>query len=213
VIDQDLLTAVQYALVEPPTGGLSWASDLWTTPEMYAFLDIRQQRLLKLTHLQVGIGLIAGLPTVNRYALPDDWIASVMVLWDQTTDGVRRVRELFRTDMMQADLGLSSWEVTAGTPLAYSDADTPTRTIQLVPAPDALGWITVLYVPLASTPTGVGEELQVPDEWCHPVMKYGVLANALSKVGRAQDPQRAAYSEWRFQLGVEVSRLILNGWG
>ena len=33
MIDQDLLTALQYALIEPPDGGASWLSGLWTRDE------------------------------------------------------------------------------------------------------------------------------------------------------------------------------------
>lgn len=236
MIDQSLLTAVQYALVEPPTGGLSYASELWSVAEILGALDHRQQRLLKTTHLQVGIVEIPTVIGQERYTLPDDWIATVMVLWgDQTVNEAGqqvvawagggatvlwedlgdfiRIREVPRADMHQADLGHPTWETTPARPLAYSDADTPTRTIQLMPAPHAAGTLYVLYVPLAQPPTGAGEPLQVPDEWCLPVLKYGVLATALGKVGRPHDPQRAQYCEWRARLGEEVTRLLLAGMG
>lgn len=238
MIDQHLMTSVQYALLEPPTGGLSWLSDLWTTAEMYSALQLRQQRLIKSTHLLIGLAEIPGVIGQERYDLPDDWLATALVAWaDQVllgSDSVEvdlgdgdsaivswedlgattRVRELFRADMHQADLGQPDWETTSGTPFAYSDADTPTRTIQMMPAPDVAGTLYVLYVPLAHTPPdGRGEPLQVPDEWCLPVLKYDVLAVALSKVGRAGDPQRANYCEWRSRLGVEVTQLLLAGMG
>jgi hypothetical protein len=213
MIDQHLLTAVQYALVEPPTGGLSYASELWSVAEILGALDHRQQRLLKTTHLQVGIVEIPTVIGQERYTLPDDWLATALVAWDTGTGTSRTVKEVFRADMHQADLGDASWEVTPGTPFAYSDADVPTRTIQLMPAPSAAGTIQVLYIPIASAPTGAGEHLQVPEELCLPVLKYGVLASALGKVGRAQDPQRAAYCEWRGRLGEEVTKLLLMGLG
>ena len=213
MIDQTLLTSVQYALLEPPSGGHTWLSGLWTRDEVYRALDLRQQRLLKTTHLQVGLGEIPGVIGQARYALPDDWLATVLLAWDQTVAGVRTIREVFRSDMYQADLGDPTWETLDARPLVYSDADTPTRTLQLMPAPSLAGTIQLLYVPLAEPPTGAGEPLQIPNELALPVLKYGVLAAALGKVGRAQDPQRANYCEWRGRLGEDVARLLISGGG
>ncbi len=215
MITEDLLTTVQYALVEPPNGGLGWESGMWTTDEMAAILTLRQQRLLKTTHLTVGVAEIPGVIGQARYDLPDDWIATVAVAWDTPAAGAvaRRVREVLPADMHQADLGAPTWETTTGEPLTYSDADTPTRTLQLMPAPSMTGTIQVLYVPSAPRLNVQGELLQVPDEWTTPVLKYGVLAAALGKVGRAHDPQRANYCEWRSRLGEEVTRLLLKGLG
>jgi len=51
----------------------------------------------------------------------------------------------------------------------------------------------------------------VSDDFCAAI-KYGVLADMLSKVGRGQDPVRAAYCESRYQEGVEAAAVILAGW-
>jgi hypothetical protein len=238
MIDQTLMTAVQYALLEPPTGGLSWLSDLWTKAEMDGHLALTQQQLLKSTHLLIGLAEITTTIGQERYTLPDDWLATALVLWGPTAvldageedvdlgdgetaivswadlDAAVEIREVLRADMHQADLGHSTWETTPGRPIAYSDADTPTRTIQLMPAPDEEGTLYVLYVPHAHTkPLGNGEPLHPPDEWCLPVLKYDILAAALSKIGRGQDQHRARYCQWRGRLGVEVTHLLLNGMG
>lgn len=209
MIEQDLLTAVQYALLEPPTGGTSWLSELWTMEEVLTYLDLRQQRLLKATHMEVGIADIPGVITQSRYTLPEDWMATVLLAWIDTASG--RVRELPRADGAQADLGNSTWESTSGIPLAYSDTETPPRTVALIPAPAAAGTLRLIYVPLASHPTIVGEPLAVPDEWGLPVVKYGVLADCLGKAGRGQDLPRARYCEWRTRLGEGVTKLLLSG--
>ena len=215
MIVEDLLTTVQYALLEAPNGGRMYESGLWTVDEIDTALDLRQQRLLKTTHMQVGIVDIPGVIGQHRYDLPRDWLATVMVAWDIAASGTvpRKVRELPNADMYQADLGQSTWETATGIPRVYSDEDTPTRTLQLLPAPNAAGTIILLYVPLAPRLQVQGEVLQVPNEWCAPVLKYAVLANALSKVGRAHDPQRAQYCEWRVRLGEEVTKLLLGGMG
>ncbi len=217
MIDQDLLTAVQYALIEPPTGGLSWSSGLWATDEVYGYLHTRQQRLLKTTHLVVGITTLDTVALTTTYALPEDWLATVIAAWEGFEADLitpTPIREVFPADHVQADLGLSSWASRSGDrPLAYTDVNVGTRTIQLIPLPASRGTLHLIYVPIATTPTGVGEPLQVPDTHCLPVLKYGVLADALGKVGRGGSPQLANYCEWRGRLGEEVTQLLLSGRG
>lgn len=210
MLDQDLLTAVQYALLEPPNGGLAWTEGLWSHDEVYGYLHLRQQQLLKSTHLLVGIAAIPGVINQARYTLPDDWLATVLVAWETAATGA--VRELLPADMHQADLGAPTWEATPDVPIAWSDADLPTRTLQLLPAPAAAGTIHLIYAPIAVRPTGGDDEpLGCPEEWALPVIKYGVLADALGKVGRMQDPARARYAGWRAALGADVTKLLLSG--
>lgn len=216
MIDQDLLTAVQYALIEPPTGGLSWASDLWATDEIYGYLHQRQQRLLKSTHLIVGVTEIATVAGTFAYELPEDWLATVSAAWEgfaADTITPTPIRELLPCDQFQADLGQANWQVVQDRPIAYTDVLTGTRSIQLIPTPSSRGTLHLIYVPIATRPIGQGEPLQVPDTHCLPVLKYAVLADALAKVGQGADPQRANYCEWRVRLGEQVTQLLLSGRG
>ena len=59
--------------------------------------------------------------------------------------------------------------------------------------------------------TGLGVKFTVPDE-CVPAIKWGVIADMLSKIGRAHDPERAAWAEQQYQEGVEATKIILRGW-
>lgn len=210
MIDQDLLTTVQYALVEIPNGGLGWASEMWTIDEVYGYLQVRQQRLLKATHLLVGVADLTITANVPAYDLPTDWIATVHAAWHPASN---LVRELLSSDHVQADYGMSNWQATPGTPIAYTDVNVGTRRIQLIPTPDADGTVHLIYVPAATYPIGVGEPLQVPDTHDTPVLKYSIMADMLAKVGRGKDQQRADYCQWRDRLGEEVTRLLLNGRG
>ena len=90
----------------------------------------------------------------------------------------------------------------------YYDETDPIS-LELIPTPDDDGKIQIHYVPLAGEFNGEGQPLTVPNEFMPPI-KYGALADMLSKVGRANDP-RAKYCEQRYQLGVETAQLLLNG--
>lgn len=208
--DQTLLTDVQYAVVEPPNGGASWPSGLWTRDEVLGYLNQRQDRLLKQTLIAMReVTIPVGLPQVgsSRFDLPADWLRTISVFWFGS-NGV--VRELMRSDTFEADHALPDW-LGADDPLVYMELETDHRVFQVGPAPPVTGDLLVLYTPAGTPLTGNGVSLTVADELA-PAIKYGLLADLLGKDGRGQDRARAQYAEQRFQLGVDAARLILEGW-
>lgn len=209
VTDQDLGSALQQMLIEEPDGGQTWLSDLWTRDEVFNIANQRQDRLCLDTLLLVGI---ANLPVIigqHRVTLPDDWLRTMDLVWFGT-DGT--VRELGRSDSYEADHAIPTWELTNQTyPLVYLEDETPLLEIEIAPAPTVAGLLQLLYIPTGVQLTGNGDQLVVPDELEHAV-RYGTLADLLAKDGRGRDPARAAYCEQRFQLAVELTKIILKGW-
>jgi hypothetical protein len=209
VTDQALLSIVQRRLVETATGGQSYDSQLWTAEEVHRYVEQAQDRLLAATHAQVGIAAIAAVVGQAQYALPIDWLCTVSVDWQDPT--TLAVTELPGGDTLQADCGIPTWPAASGTPRLYADAEFPTRTIQLMPAPDVAGTILVNYVPRGAPITGQGSLLTVPDELVYTGVLYGVLGAMLGKVGRAADPARAGYCRSRMALAQTAVTLLLQG--
>lgn len=207
--DQSLLSEVQAALVEPADGGATWPSGLWVREEVTAQLTERQHRFLKDTLALISV---SSNITVNigdhRLALPADWIRTVSVVW-LGSDGT--IRELLRADSFEADHAIPTWAGTNGTPIVYMEYDAEQLEIQIAPGPTVAGNLSLLYVAKGTTLTGDGTSLTVPDDLAH-ALKYGLLADLLSKDGRGKDPGRAGYCEERFALAIEASRLMLKGW-
>lgn len=206
--DQELLTLLQYSLVEPPDGGGSFPSGLWTRDEVIAALNTRLRQLFRDTHLVVTRVEQAVVASTNPVTLPADWIATLHVVW-RTAGSVRH--PLTPCDAFEADLMLPTWESTTATPIVYLDGDQGTLTLRLAPVPDADGTLEILYVALPALVNGNGVTLAVPDEWLDGV-KYGVLADLLGKVGRAYDTERAIYAQGRYDLTKTISEVILAGW-
>lgn len=204
--DQDLMQQLQYTVIEPPDLGQTWPSGLWSMAEVAQYLDQRQNMVLKDTHFQFGIALIRAVAGTYVYDLPDDWINTIRVVW-VAINGT--TKELTRSDLWEADNGLPGWTTSSGTPTLYYDGGKPI-TLQVIPIPAANGTLQVHYVPYAGVLDGSGQLLTLPPEMAH-VLKYGALADMFSKVGRAQDTARAEYCAQRFQLGVEVARLLVEG--
>src|SRR3990167_1332656 len=207
--DQALLSEIQYALLEPPDGGQSWPSEVWTRAEVLGNLNNTLWGWLRDTHALITrveqAELAASLGVVT---LPADWIATAGYVW-RTAGGVRT--PLGPVDRFEGDLALPTWEAAAGTPLGYDEFEADTLTLQLIPRPDANGTLELLYVARPTAVTGAGATLAVPEEFLSGI-KYGTVAMLLRKVGRLVDPERAAYAEARYDLTVELTKILLEGW-
>lgn len=204
--DQSVMNMIQYVVIEPPDLGATWPSGLWTQAEVVQYLNQRQNMFLKNTHFQFGIADIAATEGTGKYDLPNDWITTIRVLW---IDEDGNSKELPRSDWWEADNGIPTWSYVDGTPLIFYDGGKPT-TLELIPAPDEDGTVQVHYVPYSALLDGSGELMTLPGEFVPPI-KYGALSDMFSKVGRGQDAVRAKYCESRFNLGMEVGRLLVEG--
>jgi len=208
MIDQDLLTDLQYALVEPPDGGQSWPSEVWTREEVIEAVNGGERGLLRQTHLLVTRLPIAVGVGVTSVALPVDWLATMSCAWI-TAAGTRT--PLSPADSFEIDTADPTWTTVGSTPIVYLDSDRATLTIRLAPTPDVAGTLDLLYIAVPTPINGNGREFTVPDDYLSAV-KYDALGWLLSKVGRLQDPARAAYCRQRQTLAVQAAEIVLGGW-
>jgi hypothetical protein len=211
MLDRDLLTELQLTLIEPPDGGDTWPSLIWTRDEVLDALNAGLRALYHDVHLQVsGIHIpVAALST--RIALPADWLATVLIVWRDIA--TRRRTPLGPVDSFEGDLAVPGWEVTPGAPLAFADLDSEQRTVRLVPTPASAGLAELLYIstPPLTTGTAPGTKLPLADEFVSGV-KYAALSTLLRKVGRLLDPERAEYCDRRYDLTRTAAEIILGGW-
>lgn len=214
---QAALTAVQYQLVEPPDGGLTWPSEFWTATEMLWYLNQRQQRFLIDTGCVVGYARFAAVQGQLQQTLPSDWLRTITLAFITEASGAYRA--LSPVDALQLDFGLPSWPTVTDVPIGYTEHEDVSLTVRLVPAPSVAGLLEIVYIALAPTILGDGatdgngdlaDLFVVPPEFVGYLL-WGVLADALGKIGRGHDPERAAYAEMRYQEGVAIARLLLYG--
>lgn len=206
--DQALLTELQYALLEPPDGGASWPSELWQRQDVLDAIDAALRALLRDTQLVVTRAEIPVLANALTMALPVDWMVTAMLVW-RAADNTRT--PLGPVDSFEGDLALPSWETVPGLPVGYADEAGATLTLQLVPTPLATGTVELLYIARPPFTSGEGGTLPVPDEFASGI-KYYTLSWLLTQVGRALDPERAAYCDRRYQITQIAADIILGGW-
>lgn len=207
--DQSVLGEIQVHLLEPNDSGATWPSGLWATDEVLALVNQRQYDFLKRTALILTRATIPTIPQEHRQALPSDWIMTQRVVW---LDGSGNFTEIPRSDGWEADHAIPTWPNTTATqPALYTDGESQTLTLEIMPAASQPGSLQILYVALSTQLTGAGVTFTVPDEFV-PAIKWGVIADMLGKVGRAFDPQRAQYAESRYEEGVQAAKIMLAGW-
>lgn len=210
MIDRALLSELQLVLIEPPDGGDTWPSGIWTREEVLDALNAGVRALVHDTHLVVKRSELPVLAGATTIPLPADWLATGYLVWRSLTN-VRA--PLGPVDGFEGDLALPGWESHPGVPLGYADLDAATLTVRLVPTPAEAGTLEVLYiaVPPTVTATVPGADLPLADEFTSGV-KYAALATLLRKVGRLLDQERAEYCDRRYELTRTAAAIIVGGW-
>jgi hypothetical protein len=214
VIDQDLLSEVQYALMElPPTsdeadGGATWPSEVWRREDVLQAVTDAQATVLRTTKLLVTYVEQVVVPDARSVTLPADWLAHAHLAFRQQSLQIRGYLPPF--DVFEADQAQDGWEETPGFPLGYLDGDTHTREIRLVPTPEALGILENTYVPQPDPVDGNGSDLLIP-EIAISAVKYRTLQQLLSGPHRLQDPERAGYCDERAAVIEATVQMLLQG--
>ncbi len=139
----------------------------------------------------------------NVYFFPSDL---QMVRRLSIVNGAR----LFNIDPLTLDNAYPGWEgLTSATPFAYIEEPLDPLTFKLVyPISGAIS-LRLLYVAQPPTITSTCVALPIPGFFC-PALKYGVMADMLSKQGEANDPQRASLCESRFDEGVQLAKSLFS---
>lgn len=184
----------------------AFPSTMWSQDEILAYIAGRRQRLHKMTNIVLTrLPGIAATPGVTTYDYPEDWIATARLTWRNFDDSVIRV--ISRLDAYQADMGDLSWMSDFNTiPEGYHDLASTQATLrfELIAGPGDVGQMDLLYVANPDLLEDTIEEFR----W---VIKYGAMEDMLNKEGEANDPQRAAYCRMRWEMGLEIIRILLGG--
>lgn len=93
-------------------------------------------------------------------------------------------------------------------PKYYSFDPNTQPSINWYPPANSPGYFDLLYVPSGPTLTGPTTATLLtgcPDDFCWAI-KYGAMADLLGQDAEVRDPERAAYCESRYQMGVELAK-------
>lgn len=208
VTNWDLVAAIEYHLLEPPTPTAWTGTAQFTLPQVTTAIQRRRDLFLALTGAVLArtVTAYAGVNLPADGALPLD--ASVMQIrraaWRPAATGFLAV--LPRADEWGGDHFKPDWR-TRGTPQAYSTAGAPPITLQLMPPADLDGDLDLIAIArgadIVAAPA-VEVPLGIPDDWAW-VVKFGALADLFNGDGLARDAARAAYCENRWRQGISMA--------
>lgn len=212
VTDQTILSEIQRVTIEGVgDGGATWPSGMWTQVEVVGYLNQRQNRFLAATGLTWKVAETVITTGQSDQANPADWIATIFMAYKRSAG---TYTELPRLSALELDYALPTWpSATNATPRGFYETDGNTTTAYVVPIPTDVGSaLERYYVALGTTLTAAGVNFSVPDEFV-PTIKYGALADMLSKVGPAANLVLAAACEARWNEGVALGALMATeGW-
>lgn len=208
--DRDVLTRIQYLLIETPNGGVTVSSGLWTTAEFIDAINTAQEWVLREARPLFRRVTLNTIPNQPRYALPQDWLMTRRVAWEKAS-GV--FTDLPRDSAWSADQLESAWTYDfAPQPVVYTDAETPEPSLQVMPASSDNGLLHITYVPDPNNLSNTGVLWTIPDVLI-PMAMWKAVAILLAKDGRGQDLPRADLAHKRALEGLSAVQLMLNGWG
>lgn len=207
VTNWNLVTDLQYALLEPAAAGGTWTgTEQYTLAQLTSAIQRRRDQFLRDT----GCVLTASTPgstppSGGRLTLDESVIFVRRANWKPTATQLNQ--PLMRTDEFAANTFAPAWVQDTAPPYAYSVSVTPPLTLQLIPTGAALAG-TLELVSLnkgAVIASGTETALGIPNDFLW-VIKYGALSDLLTNDGLALDPQRAQYCEARYAQGVELAK-------
>ena len=208
--DAYVYTAIQYHLLEPPTGNATW-----TGTSQFALADFvnaftrRRDQILQLADCNVGpfSTTLSITPGTNRIQLPDSPSQSIL--------DMRRVRyipdpslgsplTLYRDDLLSFEYFTTDFNQTFDPPLCWDVLGSPQQflTFDSKPnVPNTLDCLAVLSGGVVAPP--VPAHLLIPDDF-YWVLKFGMMADMLSKETESRDLIRAQYCQQRFDEGIRL---------
>lgn len=199
--DNYLYALMEYHLLEPTTGGVWSGSNQFSIADLSQALSRRRNEVLQASACNMGETAPAITPGTSVATLADTVLDVRRVRWLPVTgDPVTLQRgdvlsfQRFTPDYAQATAPPLRWDV-LGSPPQDITLDT------LTPVP---GVIQVLgingaidFVPPSA------HSLLVPDDWAW-VLKFGALADVLTKEQEGRDLERADYCRKRYVEGMKA---------
>lgn len=208
VTNHDMVQAIEYALLEPPTPTQWTGTAQFTLAQVSEAIAGRRDAFRQQTGMVVSYAETAvAVPDASGRIDLDETVLSVRrAAWRVTATGV--LQPLRLTDEWSLNAYSRTWPTSTQPPSMYSVTATPPITIQVAPPPAGAGTLALVSVDRGDpfTVPATSGLLGIPDDWAW-VVKYGALADLLQRDGLALDPERAAYCQQRWEQGIALARV------
>lgn len=203
VTDVDLLTIMEYMLLEPPTGA-TWSGSLqFSIDDLLKAIQRRRDEILSNTSCTVNRHLVTASTTAGRTTLDDRTIDIRRVAWLPTAQtNTYKNTPLLPDDQfaLQSYGGVYTSRV-AGTPAQYLQSAEPPISFDTDVKPAVVGQYEVITVDAGATLTTVTPTvIPIPNDFAW-VALFGAMADLFNRDGNSKDSLRAQYCNARYTHG------------
>lgn len=207
VSDNDLLTTIEYHLLEPltPTYPLAWTGSLqFDVATILGALQGRRDETLSTTGCTISRRLLPA-AMVRRIPLWDDMIDLRRVAWLPIAGFGYVLAPLTPSDPWDKESFDFGWLTAASEPpTSFLRSAEPPLAFDVDRVPPIGGDYEILSVNAGpALVTTSATLLGVPDDWSW-VVKWGALGDLLSRESNSKDDLRAAYCDKRYQEGLAL---------
>lgn len=203
ITDDDLVTEMEYHLLEPPTG------KTWTGSLQFGINDLLQAVARRRDELVALTGCTLVQTTVpapaGRIILNDKVVDIRRVAWIPVSGQGYSNSPMWPDDSFALQAYERNYTTQApGKPFTYRQSTEPPLSFAPNIDPAVPGSYDVLTVEAgAALDVIITSTMNVPDDWAW-VIKYGALADLMGRDSVSRDPLRQKYCEMRYQQGVQV---------
>jgi hypothetical protein len=214
VTDNLITSQIEYHILEPQTTTypLSWTgSAQFSINDILGAIQRRRDETLSVTGCEITLATVTASTSTATTTLSDSVIDIRRVVWLPSAGGAQYLspEDVFETQFFNFEAAGS------GVPEVWWASTQPPLSFVVDYVPNAAGNYEILTVNAgpalsASAPTVLG----IPDDWSF-VVKWGALADLLSREGDAKDDVRADYCEKRYREGLSLligAPAILAAW-
>ena len=201
--DTDIYRMIEYHLLEPPTGGVWTGTNQFSLEDLSQACSRRRNEMLQASACNMSETSTAMLPNSTSVTLPDMVMDERRARW-VPAPGQGNPITLHRSDAMGYQYFTPDYAQTVGNPERWDVIGTSPQIVALDAMTNVPSTLQVLgmeagpdFTPPSSSP------LLMPDDWSW-VLKYGAMADILSKEQEGKDIERASYCRQRYEEGLKL---------
>ena len=216
--DTNVYDLIEYHLLEPATGATWTGTNQFSIADLWQSCSRRRNEMLQLAACNMAELTLNCIPNTNTVAVPDSALDVRRVRWVPASGMGSPVTlqrgdvlsfQRFTPNYLQTNANPMRWDILSG--LEASTLGAPANTLlalildTLVNVPSTVQVLTIAGAPDFSPPGG--NPLLLPDDWAW-VLKFGALADILSKEEEGRDILRAEYCRKRYNEGLQLMMTI-----
>lgn len=199
--DADVYTLIEYHLIEPATGGTWTGTNQFSIDDLSQACSRRRNEILQATACNMAESIKALTPNTTSVNLTDLVLDVRRCRWVPFTGSPVTLQ---RGDSRSFQYFSPQYAQTVANPLRWDVIGSPPQTVTLdtkVNVPSTLQVLGMAGGADFDPPTA--SPLLMPDDWAW-VLKFGAMADILSKEQEGKDLQRAAYCRQRYMEGLKL---------